>query len=115
MVVTDIIGAAITLLLGIAVSLINFLLSRFILKKFPDKYAFSTIFRSLLQVVFLVAVYLVGKNSAVNIFYLLIGGVLGLSIASFFFTFKLLNLNKESIKKTDSENRETSKEDGSNG
>ena len=90
----NLIGAAITFVIGIAVSLINFLLSKYIIKRYPEKYSMSTIFRSLLQILFLVVVFIVGTYTPADNMYLLIGAVLGLSVASFFFTYKLLKLNQ---------------------
>jgi len=94
-VVANLIGAATTLTLGVAVSLINFLISKFIIQKYPDKYSISTVFRSLIQISFLVAVYLIGAKTPADSLFLLIGAVLGLSVSSFFFTYKLLKINKE--------------------
>ena len=101
----DIIGAVITAASGLLVAFINYLLSRQVLIKTPDKYALVTVARQVFQVGFLVAVYFIGtKLTAVNVIYLLAGAVLGITVPMIYFTKKLLELNNSSNRKEVSDN-----------
>lgn len=92
---TDIIGGIITLLSGAIVSVLNYLLSRYLLLKHTDKYAFSTLLRQVIQIGYLVGVYFVGNSlTSCNITYLLVGAVLGVTVPMFFFTHSLVKLNE---------------------
>ena len=91
----NIIGATVTLVLGAGISLINYLISRHIILNYPEKYALAAIFRQIIQIGFLVAVFLVGNKTEADIIYLLIGAVLGITFTMFYFTHKLLKLNEK--------------------
>ena len=95
---SDIVGAVITLSGGALISVLNYLLSRYLLIKKTDKYVFSTVLRQIIQVGYLVCVYFVGDSfTTYNVTYLLVGAVLGVTIPMFFLTHSLVKLN-ESIK-----------------
>lgn len=99
----NIIGAVITAFAGFLIAFINYIFSKNVLLKSPDKYVVTSIGRQVLQVAFLVAVYFIGsKIQTVDIIYLLVGAVLGMTIPMFVFTKKLLALN-ESIKTKETE------------
>ncbi len=89
----NIVGAIITFALGIVVAYLNFLLSKAILVKQPEKYAFSTIIRQITQILYIVAVYFVSTVAPWDMWYMLIGAVLGVSVPMIYFTHKLLQLN----------------------
>lgn len=90
----DIVGAVIAAGLGMLVALFNYLLSKQVLLKMPDKFALVTVARQVIQVGFLVAVYFIGTRlTKVNSVYLLAGAVLGMTVPMFFFTKKLLAIN----------------------
>lgn len=93
----NLIGTGLSFAVGFCVSLLNFLLSREILKKHPDKYAFSSVLRQIIQIAYLVAVYLVSGHTPWDTWYMLIGGVLGVTVPMFYFTHKLLQINKTII------------------
>lgn len=95
---TDISGAVITALIGVVISFLNYLISKQVLLKNPQKYSFTTIMRQVLQVLFLVAVYFIGQKTRFDIFYLLIGAALGITIPMFYFTGKLVKIN-DSVQK----------------
>lgn len=105
----DIIGAVIAALIGVGVAFINYLISKYVLIKSPQKYSFTTVVRQVVQVGFLVAVYLVGQRTAFDPIYLLIGAVLGMTLPMFYFTKRLLNFN-EAL-----HNKETGKEEDDDG
>ncbi len=90
----NIVGAIITFALGIGVATVNFLLSKAILTKQPEKYAFSTIIRQIMQILYIVAVYFVSTVAPWDMWYMLIGAVLGVTVPMVYFTHKLLQLNQ---------------------
>ena len=87
-------GAAIAFVIGTAISFVNYLLSKRILVTRPDQYAITTVIRQLLNVAYLVVCFFIAEHVAVNLAALLIGAVLGLTLSSFYFTWKLLKINK---------------------
>lgn len=92
----DIAGAAAAAVLGVLVALVNYLLSKQVLKKMPDKFALVTVARQVIQIGFLVAVYFVGTRlTDADVTYLLVGAVLGMTVPMLFFTKKLLALNAQ--------------------
>ena len=95
----DFVGAIITFALGFLVAGLNFLLSKAILIKQPDKYAFSTILRQVIQILYIVAVYFAGEKLPWDTWYMLIGAVLGVTIPMFFFTQRLVKINDTIIRK----------------
>ena len=95
----DIIAAIITFALGFVIAGLNYLLSRAILKKCPEKYVFSTIIRQVIQILYIVAVYFVSTAIQFNSWYMLIGAVLGITVPMFFFTYKLVKLNQSTNSK----------------
>lgn len=95
----NIVGAIITFVLGACIAFLNFLLSKAILTKSPEKYAFSTIIRQITQVLYIVAVYFVSTVASWDMWYMLIGAVLGVTIPMIYFTHKLIKINDSMIKK----------------
>lgn len=89
----NIVGAIITFVLGIVVAGLNFLLSKAILTKQPEKYAHSTILRQIIQILYMVAVYFVTPYTPWSLWYTEFGAVLGITVPMIFFTHKLLQLN----------------------
>ena len=99
-VATNIIGAAVAVLCGFLVALVNYILSKTILAKAPEKFSFVTVVRQVIQIGFLVAVYFIGeKIPDVNIMYLLVGAVVGMTAPMVIFTRKLISLNQTINKK----------------
>lgn len=96
----NIIGAAVAALIGALVAFVNFLISKNILIKHPEKYAFTTVFRQIIQVVFLVIVYFVCNKTELDLLYLLTGAVLGMTLPMLYFTKKLVSVNEAVNKKT---------------
>ncbi len=90
----NIIGAIFSFALGIVVAYLNFLLSKAILIKQPEKYAISTVLRQIIQIIYIVAVYFVSTVAPWDMWYMLIGAVLGVTIPMIYFTHKLLQVNQ---------------------
>ncbi len=104
----NIIGALVTAAIGLLIAFANYAISKKVLEKTPEKFSFISVIRQVLQIGFLALVYFVGtKIQSVDVMYLLIGAVLGITLPMFYFTKKLLTFN-ESLAKT-------KKEDDANG
>ncbi len=101
----NIVGAFITFALGIVVAYLVFLISKARLLKQPEKFAFSTILRQIVQIFYLVTVYFVSKFAPWDSWYMLIGAALGVTVPMIYFTQKLLQLNQ-------SVNAKNNKEEG---
>lgn len=94
----NLVGAIITFALGVGVASLNFLLSKAILTKQPEKYAFSTVLRQIIQILYIVAVYFITPYTPWDLWYLEIGAVLGVTIPMIYFTHKLIKINDTIIK-----------------
>lgn len=90
----SIIVAAAAAVIGAGIAFISYLISKSVLKSNPQKYAMTTVLRQALQVGFIVAAYFIGQKTDYDTTYILIGGVLGLTLPMFFFTKKLLDYNE---------------------
>ena len=94
----NIIGAAIAFFSGFLIAFINFLFSKKVLIKVPEKFSLVTVARQIIQVGFLALVYFVGtKTQFAEPAYLLVSAVIGLTVPMFFFTKKLLVINKAAV------------------
>jgi hypothetical protein len=102
---SNIIGAVIAAAVGFLIAFVNYIFSKNVLLKAPEKYSGTIIVRQILQVAYLVAVYFIGsKTQIAGLAYLLIGAVAGMTVPMFFFTKKLLSLNDTiKIQKTEKE------------
>lgn len=90
----DIIGAVIAAAVGFLIAFVNYIFSKKVLLKTPDKYSVTIVARQILQVAYLVLVYFIGsKTQIADLIYLLVGAVAGMTVPMFFFTKKLLSLN----------------------
>ena len=93
--ICNLIGAVIAATIGFLIALLNFVFSKRVLQKKPDKIPAAFIGRQILQVSYLVLVYLIGSEvNTINIVFLLVGAVVGMTIPMFFFTRKLLIFNE---------------------
>lgn len=94
----NIIGAAVALLSGLAVAFVNYLVSKKVLIKAPQKYSLVTVLRQILQIGFLALAYLIGtKTQVADPVYLMVGTVLGMTVPMLFFTKKLLYINGSTV------------------
>lgn len=90
----DIIGTAVSAMLGVGVAYLNFCISKYMLRACPDKFAYSTVIRTLICVIFLALVYFIGSLTPCNITLLLVGAVFGTTLPTLLFTKSLLNYSK---------------------
>lgn len=79
---------------GTLVCLLNYFISRGVMLKNPSNYALCTVIRQILSVGLLIACYVIGQKTELNTVALLVGAALGVTLPSFYFTHKLLELNK---------------------
>lgn len=94
----NIIGAAVAAVSGLLVAFLNYLLSKKVLIKAPEKYSLITVARQILQIGFLAVAYFVGtKTQFADPVYLMVGAVLGMTVPMVFFTKKLLNINGATV------------------
>jgi len=100
----DFFGAVIAFLLGFGIAAGNYALSRRILKTAPDKLSLAMMARQFVQILFIVLVYFLGKYTPWNRLWLLVGGVLGMTLPMFWFTSKLVKLNDSMKGKEDETN-----------
>ena len=96
----NIIGAVICAFAGFFIAYVNYILSRKILETHPEKLAASTVARQVIQVGYLIAVYLIGSELSVSLTYLLVGAVVGMTVPMLFFTKKLVAFNEALALKT---------------
>lgn len=110
--VYNIAGALIAAASGAAVAFLNYIFSKRMLIRAPEKYAVITVARQLLQVGFLVLVYFISmKTTLAEPMYPLVGAVIGMTLPMIFFTKKLLSINEETVKKA-KEKQERGEGDG---
>lgn len=100
----DFLGAVIAFVLGTGIAVVNFLISKRMLKKNSNIYASTHIIRQLLQVGYLVLILCFGKFTPWDEIWLLVGGCLGVSLPMLFFTYKLVKLNDSSHREEDYSN-----------
>lgn len=104
----NIIGAAAAFAAGAVIAFINYLISKKVLVKAPEKYSLITVVRQIIQVGFLALTYLLGtKIQFADVTYLLVGAVVGVTVPMFFFTKKLLDLNGATMKNKTEKESET--------
>lgn len=85
-----IIGGILAALLGAAVSWLTYLMSRKTVKAKPEFVSAMSLPRQMVQIGFLVAVYLLSPLTPWNYVELLVGAVVGMTAGMFVFTGKLL-------------------------
>ncbi len=93
-------GAIIAFVLGVVVSFANYKINDRILKVKPDLVAAGTVVRQLFNVGYLAAVYFIVPHTPFSMILALVGAVLGLTLAMFYFTYCLVRIMDKS-KKTD--------------
>lgn len=79
--------------IGLLIATANYAFSRYILKKRPQQYAIAQIVRQWIQIIYLIILFAVGKNTPWDVRWLLVGGGLGITIPMAWFTYRLVKLN----------------------
>lgn len=78
---------------GALISLLNYNLSKYLLKHKPGLYTIFSVVRQLLNIGYLIILYFVAPIISIDSLPLLVGGVLGVTLPTIFFTFKLVKLS----------------------
>ena len=92
--IANIIGGVIAAAVGSLIAFANYIFSKKVLLKAPEKYSATFVVRQVLQVAYLVLVYFIGsKTQIADLVFLLVGAVAGMTVPMFFFTKKLLSVN----------------------
>ena len=92
--IADITGAAVAAAVGFFIAFLNYIISKKVLIKAPEKYSATLIVRQIIQVGYLVAVYFIGSETKIaSLTYILVGAVVGMTVPMFLFTKKLLAIN----------------------
>jgi len=97
-----IVGGVLAALLGVLVSWLTYLMSRKTMTTKPDLMGAMSLPRQMVQIGFLVVVYLLSPLTPWNYVELLVGAVIGMTGAMFYFTGKLL----KELKSPEPENAE---------
>lgn len=87
------IGAALTFVVGAAISFGNYKLSGYFIKRFKEKFSSVSIIRQIIQVAYILLLFFVADYTPWDKMYFIIGGVLGITLPMFIFTYRLLMLN----------------------
>lgn len=101
---SDIFGAVLAFAAGVALAAVNYLISRRVLKKAPDKYVAAHVAEQTVQVLFLVALFVFGDRTGWDRLWLTAGGCLGVTVPMIWFTRRLVRLNDSLHRKEDSGN-----------
>ena len=108
----NIVGSVVSAALGVGVAYLNYCISKYMLLKCQDKFAFSTVIRTLVCVIFLALVFVVGELTPCNVTLLLVCAGFGATLPTLFFTKKLLSYSKSISEKNKNSEK---KEDNLNG
>ena len=99
---SDIFGATLAFGGGVIVAVMNYLFSRHVIKKHPEQYATMQVVKQMIQILYMVALFTLGKFTPWDRIWLLVGGTLGITLPMFWFTYKLVKLNDSLHRKEES-------------
>ncbi len=92
---SDLFGAFVAAAGGFALGALNYCISKFVLKKHPAHFSSVTVLRQSMQVLYLVLLFVLGDRTPWNKLYLMVGGVVGFTLAIVWFTHRLVRMNEE--------------------
>ena len=75
---------------GAFLAFLGFLLARRVLRRTPARYPLVSPVRQVLSIGYLAALFLLGERTSLDLYALIIGGALGVTVPSAFFTVQLL-------------------------
>ena len=105
-------GALLAFCGGALISFFNYLLSRAVLQYKATFYTAFSVVRQIFQIGYLVVLYFVASYTPWDALILLVGGVLGITLPMFFFTWRLLRLSDSQSKKgADASDKEIKEEE----
>lgn len=109
----DLFGAIGAFIIGLVLSFLNYKISEYFLKSRQNMFSYVSVIRQAVQVAYVLILFFAAKYTPWDRTYLLIGGVLGITLPMFFFTYRLLKTN--SSMKTEQEDQQKIKEGEKNG
>ena len=98
----DIFGATLAFGIGVLITAMNYKIAKRVLQKQPSKYAASQILKQLVQVIFLILLFVLGPYTPWDRIWLVAGGVIGITLPMFWFTYSLVKFNDSLQGKEDS-------------
>lgn len=86
-------GALLAFGAGVVVATLNYALSAYFLKEKNSLYGASQVIRQVIQISFLLIIFVFGDRTVWDRTWLLIGGCIGVTLPMIWFTFRLVKLN----------------------
>lgn len=104
----SIIGAVAAAIIGLLISYVNYIFSKKVLVKAPEKYSLITVVRQIFQIGFLIVTYFIAARiETADPTWILVGAVLGMTLPMIYFTKKLLAVNESAAKDKKEKEAET--------
>lgn len=91
--------------IGFLISFICYSISKYFLNHKENLYSVAAFIRTSINVLYIAALFFIGKSTNFNLYFLLIGGALGVTLPNLFFTAKLLNISKAKSAEKEDENK----------
>lgn len=101
---TNFFGAILAFGVGVFIAAVNYKFSQYVLRKHTSKYAIMQIVRQFLQIAYLIVLFVASKYTPWDMEWLLVGGVIGITLPMFWFTYQLVKLNNTLSGKEESDN-----------
>ena len=90
----SLLGGAAAFVFGAVLALVNYLISRAVMRRKPSMFSSTAVIRQLINIGGLAALYVIAPHTPFETLPLVIGGVLGETLPMLFFTFLLLREGK---------------------
>ncbi len=90
---TNLFGAFLAFCIGVAIASVNYGISKRVLKKAPSKYFLTQMIKQVLQIGFLLLLFLLGDRTPWDPVWLLVGGCVGITLPMLLFTPRLVKFN----------------------
>lgn len=101
---SNIFGAILAFCIGVMIAALNYAVSRRVLQRNASRYVMLQMVKQLIQVAFLVFIFILGDYTPWDKVWLLVGGALGVTLPMFYFTYRLVKFNDSLHRKEDSDN-----------
>ena len=83
-------AAAAALLVGAAISFADYKILEFFISRKQSNPAVGSFVRQIINIAYIFLLYFIGKKTGLDVRFLLIGGAIGITVPSFFFTARIL-------------------------
>lgn len=84
------VGAVAAFVIGAAICFGNYRLSDYFIKSKPDKFSQVSVIRQAIQIAYILILFFTAKYTPWDQTYVLVGGVLGITLPMFYFTYRLV-------------------------